>query len=92
MLDIMETDTPISNGKADTPAAKGLALNPFNYISPATENDVAFGIRVLIVFILLIPTFYHDMDEGGKGDKTANGSKKPTGKGSTTAVRRLDQG
>ncbi|XP_047981837.1 DNA-directed RNA polymerases IV and V subunit 4-like isoform X1 [Salvia hispanica] len=48
--DIMETDTPISNGKADTPAAKG-----------------------------------------GKGDKTANGSKKPTGKGSTTAVRRLDQ-
>ncbi|XP_042029213.1 DNA-directed RNA polymerases IV and V subunit 4-like [Salvia splendens] len=48
--DIMETDTPISNGKADTPAAKG-----------------------------------------GKGDKTANGSKKPTGKGSTTAERRLDQ-
>ncbi|KAG6394180.1 hypothetical protein SASPL_144761 [Salvia splendens] len=48
--DIMETDTPKSNGKADTPAAKG-----------------------------------------GKGDKSANGSKKPTGKGSTTAERRLDQ-
>ncbi|XP_057765168.1 DNA-directed RNA polymerases IV and V subunit 4-like [Salvia miltiorrhiza] len=48
--DPIETNTPKSNGKADTPAATG-----------------------------------------GKGDKTANGSKKSTGKGPTPVERRLAQ-
>lgn len=57
----------------------------------ATENNVSLRLTVLVV-IFLIPTFLHDLDEGGKGDKIANGSKKPTGKEPTPVERRIEKG
>lgn len=56
----------------------------------AIENDVALRLTDLIVLSLLIPAFDHDLNEGGKGDKAANGKEK--GKGSTPVERRLEQG
>ncbi|KAH6780528.1 Ribosomal protein L35Ae family protein [Perilla frutescens var. hirtella] len=53
--DSIETNTPKSNGKAHASDATGLALNPFNYISCATENYVALRLAILIVLSLLIP-------------------------------------